>query len=176
MNMKEAMRLTLAELRKSATVLREALDKVEKEWNALARLQKEIEAPTDDEDDIDEETARRIYDELSMQVKKSNAKVKAKKSSFKVVFSDGRVISAPKAKDVFAQTIEAIGPERVVNCKEKLSKEPLVTRNRSEITKYPKSIVEIKGGWFVVTHCSTKMKIKYLKQIASLLNIDLEIK
>lgn len=97
------------------------------------------------------------------------------KTNFTVKFPDGTVITASKAKDVLAKTIEKIGASKVAALGLLPAGEPLVTKDKSQLQKQPNNLAEISGGWFVRTHSSTQEKMKQVKQIAKALKIKLEV-
>ncbi len=105
-----------------------------------------------------------------------NVETIAQKTGFKVTFSDGTVVSEPKAKTVLAKTIEKIGVERVAALGILCGGEPLVTRDKSLYVKMPTQVAEIPGGWFVKTHSSTAAKAGYVKAIAKALGVKLTVK
>ncbi len=88
-----------------------------------------------------------------------------------VRFPDGALISEKKANQTFAKAIEKIGPEVVAPLGISNCGEPLVTKNKDELLKYPSSIIPIADGWFVNTHSSTESKVKTLKAIIKSLNL-----
>ena len=51
--------------------------------------------------------------------------------------------------------------------------EPLVTNDKTRLTKQPSQIAEIAGGWFVKTHSSTQATMKQVEQIAKALKVKL---
>lgn len=100
-------------------------------------------------------------------------------TNFTVTFPDGTVVSEPKANATLAKTIEKIGPEKVAPLHGfaclRPNGEPLVTQNRSELTKYPVSVIEIHGGWFVNTQSSTAYKADAVKAISKILGLHLKV-
>jgi len=99
----------------------------------------------------------------------------APKTTFTVRFPDGTVVSDKKAKSVLAKTIEKIGVEKVARLGIMCGGEPLVTKDRSLLKKYPGAIGAISGGWFVKTHSSTAAKMNFVKVIAKGLGIRLAV-
>jgi len=99
----------------------------------------------------------------------------APKTTFTVSFPDGTVVSDKKAKLVLAETIEKIGVEKVARLGIMCGGEPLVTKDRSLLKKYPEAIGTISGGWFVKTHSSTAAKMNFVKVIAKGLGIRLAV-
>ena len=99
----------------------------------------------------------------------------APKTTFTVRFPDGTVVSDKKAKSVLAKTIEKIGVERVARLGILCGGEPLVTKDRSLLKKYPNAVGMISGGWFVKTHSSTAAKMNFVKAIAKGLDIRLTV-
>ena len=91
-----------------------------------------------------------------------NVTLVSPKSNFSVKFADGKVIAASKAFWVMAKTIETIGAEKVAALGIMCGGEPLVTKDKASLKKYPSAIAEIAGGWFVKTHSGTKAKIGYI--------------
>ena len=88
-----------------------------------------------------------------------------------VRFPDGTLISEKKANQTFAKAIEKIGPEVVAPLGISNCGEPLVTRNKDELLKYPSSVIPVVGGWFVNTQSSTESKAKTLKAIIKSLKL-----
>ena len=99
----------------------------------------------------------------------------APKTTFTVRFPDGTVVSDKKAKSVLAKTIEKIGVEKVARLGILCGGEPLVTKDRSLLKKYPNAVGAISGGWFVKTHSSTAAKMNFVKAIAKGLGIRLTV-
>ncbi len=95
---------------------------------------------------------------------------KAKGETFWIRFSDGTVISLPRAKDVFVKAIAKLGVGRVA----KLGIKRLLSKDKSSFGSYVSGITEI-DGWFLNTHSSTHDKIRRLREIASLLHVDVTI-
>ena len=84
----------------------------------------------------------------------------APKSNFSVRFSDGTIISTPKACDTFVQTIERIGAQRVQALNLICAGEPLVSSTQS--SKYKTASKKTDSGFYVQTLSSTSSKIKFL--------------
>ena len=96
-------------------------------------------------------------------------------SNFSVRFPDGELIADKKARGVLAKSIEKLGPAAVAAQGVLIGGEPLVTQDWSLFKKYPKSVYEIKGGWFVKTHSGTKAKIGYVTKVAQALGVKVVI-
>ena len=99
-----------------------------------------------------------------------------KKTNFTVAFPNGKTISAPKAKTVFAKAIEEMGASSVAKLDIRVGGEPLVTQDASELKKYPVDKEQIAGGWYVMTHSSTDSKVEMLLNLAKELNLTLDIR
>ena len=97
---------------------------------------------------------------------------RGKKTNFCVLFSDGVLIQEDTAADTLAHAIEKIGPVRVAALGVRVNGEPLVSREESR--KY-KSMREISGGYKVITHCSTRDKMRLLETISKLLKLKLKL-
>lgn len=98
----------------------------------------------------------------------------AAKTILSVRFPDGTVIEEKKAADTFAKAIEKIGADRVAGLGLTAGNEPLISREGSR--KYPRDVKMVKGGFFVLTHCSTKQKIVWLDRIKKRLGLSLEVR
>ena len=98
----------------------------------------------------------------------------APRTNFTVKFSDGTLIQHPRACDVFVAAIEHIGASRVQALGLLSCGEPLVAEKIS--SKYPRAAKQTASGLYVSTQSSTSQKIQYLKTIAKLLTIKLEIR
>jgi hypothetical protein len=92
---------------------------------------------------------------------------KAKGGTFWIEFSDGTVISLPRAKDVFVKAIAKLGVGRVAE----LGIKRLLSKDKSGFGGYVAGVAEI-DGWFLNTHSSTREKIRRLRKIAALLHED----
>lgn len=97
----------------------------------------------------------------------------APKTNFTVQFSDGTIISNPKACDTLVQTIERIGEQRVQALGLICAGEPLVSNIQSK--KYKASSKKTVAGFYVQTQSSTAAKVKYLQTISAKLKIKLAI-
>lgn len=97
----------------------------------------------------------------------------APKTNFTVQFSDGTIISNPKACDTLVQTIERIGEQRVQALGLICAGEPLVSDTQSK--KYKASSKKTVAGFYVQTQSSTAAKVKYLQTISAKLKINLSI-
>ena len=97
----------------------------------------------------------------------------APKTNFYVRFVDGTVIQMSKAADTLAQAIDKIGAERIAPLGVLVNGEPLVSKEDS--VKYPGKVREISNGYKVIIHSSTSGKMKQLKKISDLLQLNLEI-
>ena len=97
----------------------------------------------------------------------------ASKTNFYVRFADCTVIQNSKAADTLAQAIDKIGAERVASLGILVNSEQLVSQAGSK--KYPSNVREISNGYKVITHSSTSDKMKLLKRISTLLQLNLEI-
>ena len=98
------------------------------------------------------------------------SKCRGRGETFWVRFSDGTVISLPRAKDVFAKAIAKLGVGKVA----KLGIKRLLSKDKSSFGSYVSGIPEIEG-WFLNTHSSTHDKIRRLREIASQLHVDIKI-
>ena len=87
---------------------------------------------------------------------------KAKGGTFWIRFSDGTVISLPRAKDVFVKAIAKLGVGRVAE----LGIKRLLSKDKSGVGGYVAGIAEI-DGWFLNIHSSTQEKIRRLRKIAA---------
>lgn len=107
-------------------------------------------------------------------IKKSKAKSQRKKApsqGLRVTFDDGTVVEGKFASDVFARTIEKIGAEKVMNLGLTSCGVPLVGREAPVRYQYR----GITGGYYIPVTSSTINKKKILDDIASRLNITLDI-
>ena len=98
----------------------------------------------------------------------------APKTNFTVKFSDGTLIQHSKACDVFVAAVEHIGASRIQSLGLLSCGEPLISEVISE--KYPRASKRTASGLYVSTQSSTSQKIQYLRTIAKLLSVKLEIK
>ncbi|MBQ9693165.1 MAG: hypothetical protein IJV69_00195 [Kiritimatiellae bacterium] len=172
----KALMIGKREPAKEAIAYAEALDAFVKKVKALEEEWKALEAK------IDEATPE--VKEIVLPSKpnkphkigfKRNVIEVGPKTKFTVKFPDGTLITAPKAKDVLAKTIEKIGASKVAALGFLPAGEPLVTKDKSQLQKQPHEIAEIKGGWFVKTHSSTQAKMTQVEQIAKALEIKLKV-
>lgn len=97
------------------------------------------------------------------------------RTNFTVTFQDGCTIADPKAKVVFAKTIEKLGAESVASLKIVVAGEPLLSRDKAIFKKEPTQIQPIIGGWYVKTHSSTAAKMQLLEKIAKVQKVKLRI-
>lgn len=97
------------------------------------------------------------------------------KSGLRVTFPDGTVIATPKASTTQARTIERLGPAAVAALGLRMNGEPLLTRTKKDLKKYPESVETLRGGWILSTHSNTQRKADDLKRIADRLGIRLKI-
>ena len=97
----------------------------------------------------------------------------APKTNFTVKFPDGTIIFTPKANETFVQAIEHIGEKKVQALRLICDGEPLVSDIKSK--KYPTASKKTSRGLYVLTHSSTKAKIKFLQTISLKLNVNLEV-
>ncbi len=93
-----------------------------------------------------------------------------------VRFPDGTLISEKKANQTFAKAIEKIGPADVASLGVSNCGEPLVTKDKEDLSKYPSSIIPIADGWFVNTQSSTESKAKRPTGIAKALKRKIVVK
>jgi soluble cytochrome b562 len=97
------------------------------------------------------------------------------KSGLRVTFPDGTVIAKPKASTTQARTIERLGPAAVAAFGFRMNGEPLLTRTKKDLKKYPESVETLRGGWILSTHSNTQRKADDLKRIADRLGVRLKI-
>lgn len=93
------------------------------------------------------------------------------RTNLSVLFPDGKKISNKFAYQTFCELIKIIGPEKVTSLGITQSGKNIVTRE----TDYPYDFHSIGGGWYVITHSSTKVKKKYIEEISDRLNLDLKV-
>lgn len=97
------------------------------------------------------------------------------KTNFIVRFPDGTTISETKASKVFAKSVERLGAGDVAALGLRMNGEPLLTKNRKELAKYPDSVERLRGGWFLSTHSNTQGKVNALGKAAERLGVRLKI-
>lgn len=97
------------------------------------------------------------------------------RTNFRVILPDGNVIEDKFAKDVFAKTLNFLGPEKVASLNLFLGEEPLVSNNKAVYIKNPTQVSALNGGWYTKTHSGTREKIKLVEKIAKALEVDLRV-
>lgn len=131
-----------------------------------------------------EETVLRIKnntttDKIKIESKKSKSKEKDPKQrgdkqrpkQLIVRFKDGTIIEDKFAANVFAKAIEKCGAERVGALGITTIGFPLIGKERP--TKY--QYKEIKGGYYIPVNSPTEAKRKILEEIASRLNMEMQV-
>ena len=101
------------------------------------------------------------------------------KTNFEVLFPNGEVVHERMANLTLGKTLEKIGPDRVASLKGSTlfapNGEPLLTRYKSDLAKYPAQILEIKDGWFVNTQTDTERKAETVREISRRLKLHLKV-
>lgn len=169
-------RATAAEALDFARKLEDFKSEVEKSVEAWNALRKEIDAASPGVQKIVDGNGHLLGGRAGKAVPGYSRKVDhplAPKTNFTVTFADGTSIRRPHACDVFAAAIEHIGAKRVQSLNLVCCGEPLVSNAVSG--NYPAASKPTADGFYVLTQSSTSSKIKYLKEIASLLGIKLKI-
>lgn len=113
-------------------------------------------------------------DAKPLPVSNNPNKSKVKKNPpqrLRVSFDDGTVIEGKYAADVFASAIEKIGAEKIMNLGLTTTGFPLVGRKAPSKYQYK----ELNGGYFIPVNSPTPIKKRILDDIASRLNISLEV-
>ncbi len=90
----------------------------------------------------------------------------------KIIFADGHTIHEAKATETFVKFVKEVGVERVRSLGLKQCKVPLVSNTIDK--KYGKSQKPLGDGWYLITHSSTKDKIRDIKKIAKAFKIKLK--
>ena len=102
------------------------------------------------------------------------------KTNLEVTFPDGTVVHEAKANLTLGKVVEIIGPGIVAALTGSVhfrpNGEPLVTRNRSDLNKYPSNILKLKGGWYLNTQTDTDRKAETVKAVAKALKLKLKVK
>lgn len=110
---------------------------------------------------------------------KNRAPARAK-TNFTVRFRDGHVVAERLANLTLARTIQEIGPERVAELggTGSLSPngEPLLTRKKGALTKYPGQVTRLPGGWYLNTQSPTVSKVRAVQEISRRLGLGLKVK
>lgn len=109
--------------------------------------------------------------DIKKNKKRNKVTGKASRKRLKVSFPNGEVIEGQYAADVFAETIDKIGAERVMALGLESSGFPLVGTTPPNKYQYK----EISGGYYVPVNSSSERKKLFLEQIADTLHIDISI-
>ncbi len=105
--------------------------------------------------------------------KKTKKVVKSPITRLKITFADGRVFHEPKATETFVMFVKEVGVERVRSLGLKQCRVPLVSNTLDK--KYKAAQKALGNGWYLITHSSTKDKIRDIKKIAKALKIKLKV-
>lgn len=146
----------LSEAGKDLGEFRQKLDALRSEWNA----------------DIDVHTRRRVMVESGHRVKNISIKTHSKgpKTSLRVTLPDGRTLQRPNASQTMAETVDALGLERVKALNLRVSGIPLVgTEKHPEYGQVPVQ------GYFVCTHANNDTKKQILENVARKLRVVLRV-
>jgi hypothetical protein len=125
-----------------------------------------------------EEKEEKIY-----QSSVTNKGERKPKTVLKVKFLDsGKTFVTNNAAQTFILTLFELGIEKVIEVVEKegitLDKVPIASYQAppdSFYSKYPKSCVKVKDGYYFMTHNSTDEKAYYLNRIAKIMNRRISI-
>lgn len=102
------------------------------------------------------------------------------KTNFEVTFPDGSVVHERMANLTLGKTLETIGPERIAGLTGspyfRPNGEPLLTKDKRELAKYPSQVLKIQGGWFVNTQTDTERKAEAVKEISRRLKLHLTVR
>lgn len=91
----------------------------------------------------------------------------------KLTYSDGEVIKENIAWQTFYKFVVRAGIDKVRALNRSVCKVPLVSNTLD--SKYAVCQKDLGGGWYLMTHGSTKDKKKLIEQIAKALDIDVKV-
>ena len=151
-----------------AKKLQEFMLELEQQKARWARLEQEMADATPE--------ARAIVEKA---YPKNRAPARAK-TNFTVRFPDGHVVAERLGTLTLARTIQEIGPERVAQLggTGSLSPngEPLLTRKKAALAKYPRQVTRLPGGWYLNTQSPTESKARAVREISRRLGLGLKVK
>lgn len=146
----------------------EQVEKLSRLCKSLVAFQKKVEQ-------LKKEWLRDFDQALRQRARQNHAQGKPSKAPHRrlsITFPDGTCFDGPEAAESFVRAIEKIGADKVKELGLQVCKVPLVATEKDK--KYGSS-QRARGGYYVMTHCSTKDKKTLLEAIAHQLKLGLQV-